>query len=69
MPPGGAGDLDFLGKNPGDPGSWYEGITSIFVLLYHHPALWAARRSRRVHKAYAQLWGTPTSGPPSTRPA
>lgn len=49
---------EFLGKDPADPESWYRDIRSIFVLLYHHPALWAARRSRRIHKAYAQIWGT-----------
>jgi ectoine hydroxylase-related dioxygenase (phytanoyl-CoA dioxygenase family) len=25
---------------------------------YHHPSLEAARRSPRIHKAFAQLWGT-----------
>ena len=28
------------------------------VQLFQHPALEAARRSARIHKAFAQLWGT-----------
>jgi hypothetical protein len=49
---------EFLGKDATEPETWYGGITSIFVLLFHHPALWANRRSVRIHKAYAQIWGT-----------
>jgi hypothetical protein len=49
---------DFAGKDPDDPDTWYQGVRTIFILLYHHPALWVARRSRRIHKAYAQIWGT-----------
>ncbi len=48
----------FIGKDPDDAERWHEGITSIFVHLYDHPALWAARRSPRIHKAYSQVWGT-----------
>ena len=49
---------EFLGQDPNDPESWHADKTSIFVPLYHHPALWANRRSKRIHKAYSQLWGT-----------
>lgn len=49
---------EFVGGDPKDPDTWYEGRSSIFVPLYHHPALWANRRAPRVHKAYAQVWGT-----------
>jgi hypothetical protein len=54
---------EFIGKDPDDPDTWHAGTTGIFVPLYHHPALWANRRSRRIHKAYAQLWGTPDLWP------
>lgn len=42
-----------------DPTTWYGGRTNqIMVQLFQHPALDVARRSARVHKAFAQLWGT-----------
>jgi hypothetical protein len=37
------------------PDSWYVG--DIWVLLAHHPALWANRNSPRIHTAFAQVWG------------
>lgn len=45
---------------PDDRESWYrgEGRHGIMVELIQHPALAATRRSPRIHKAYAQLWGT-----------
>lgn len=45
---------------PDDPDSWYRAARTngIMVQLFQHPALEAARRSARVHKAFAQLWGT-----------
>ena len=49
---------EFLGKDPDDPDTWYVGTRSIFVPLYHHPALWTNRKSLRVHKAFSQVWGT-----------
>lgn len=42
-----------------DPESWYRGGQSIMIQAYQHPAFEANRRAMRVHKAYAQLWGTP----------
>lgn len=44
---------------PDDPASWY-GPRSNGIMIQHFqdPALEAARQSPRVHKAYAQLWGT-----------
>ena len=45
-----------LGASPDDPDSWYD-AGSIWVPIYQHPALEVARRSPRVHKAFAQLWG------------
>lgn len=52
---------DVLGMDPDDPADWT--VTSPllqcgFVDLFRHPALDANRRSRRIHKAFAQLWGT-----------
>ncbi|WP_260580706.1 phytanoyl-CoA dioxygenase family protein [Sphingopyxis sp. PET50] len=45
--------------SPGDPESWYGAQTNgIMVPHFQHPALEAARRSPRVHKAFAQLWGS-----------
>lgn len=51
---------DTLGARPDDQATWY-GTSSegIMVGLYQHPALELARRSPRIHKAFAQLWGTP----------
>jgi len=44
---------------PDDPDSWYaRNDHGIMVQCFQHPALEAARRSPRVHKAFAQLWGT-----------
>ncbi len=47
------------GAVPDDPASWYgERTNGIMVQHFQHPALEAARRSPRIHKAFAQLWGT-----------
>lgn len=37
------------------PGSWYK--EGLWIPLAHHPALWANRNSRRIHAAFAQIWG------------
>lgn len=48
-----------LDARPDDPASWYAPRThGIMVQLFQHPCLEPARRSPRVHKAFAQLWGT-----------
>lgn len=49
---------EFLGMNADEPSTWYEkpigkGIMNEF---YHHPALEENRRSRRIKKAFAQIW-------------
>lgn len=50
---------EHLGMSPENPGSWYsEATQGIMVQLFRHPALDANRRSRRIHRAFAQLWGT-----------
>lgn len=44
---------------PEDPDSWYDHAPSnTMVQLFQHPAFDANRRSPRIHKAFAQLWGT-----------
>ena len=48
-----------LGASPDDRESWYgRGLQGIMVQHFQHPALDTARRSPRIHKAFAQLWGT-----------
>jgi hypothetical protein len=41
-----------------EPESWYGPHLGIMVQLFQNPAFEANRRAIRVHKAYAQLWGT-----------
>lgn len=42
-----------------DPRSWYgERTNGIMIQHFQHPAQEAVRRSARIHKAFAQLWGT-----------
>ena len=51
--------LDHLGARLDEPESWYQhGRQSIMVQYFQHPAFEANRRSPRIHKAFAQLWGT-----------
>jgi hypothetical protein len=49
---------DFLDASADNEASWYrpERRQGIMVQLFRHPALEPARRSMRVHKAFAQLW-------------
>jgi hypothetical protein len=48
-----------LAASPDDPQSWYgKASQGIMVQLFQHPALEPARRSARIHKAFAQLWGS-----------
>jgi len=50
---------DHLGAHPDNPKTWYRGGNhSIMVQYFQHPAFEANRHSRRIHKAFAQLWGT-----------
>ena len=50
---------EVVGGEPADPASWYgyRG-NGIMVQHFQHPALDVARTSPRIHKAFAQLWGT-----------
>jgi Phytanoyl-CoA dioxygenase (PhyH) len=53
---------DHVGADPASPESWYAvsgpTIHGIMVELIQHRALDANRRAARIHKAFAQLWGT-----------
>jgi len=45
--------------DPDAPASWYGPRTNgIMIQHFQHPAMDVPRRSMRVHKAFAQLWGT-----------
>jgi hypothetical protein len=48
-----------LGASPDDPETWYRRSDhGIMVQYFQHPAFEAIRRAPRIHKAFAQLWGT-----------
>ncbi|MGY4396523.1 hypothetical protein ACVWZA_001703 [Sphingomonas sp. UYAg733] len=49
-----------VGGQAGDPDSWYSGPRENGIMIQHfqHPAQAAIRRSPRILKAFAQLWGT-----------
>lgn len=49
-----------LAMSPHDPASWYSKPIGQGMMMdfYHHPTLRENRRSPRIHKAFAQLWGT-----------
>jgi hypothetical protein len=48
-----------LDADPDDPETWYRpNDHGIMVQYFQHPAFEAVRRSPRIHKAFAQLWGT-----------
>jgi len=50
---------EHVGAAPDDPESWYGANDhGIMVQYFQHPAFDAARTSPRIHKAFAQLWGT-----------
>jgi hypothetical protein len=50
---------EFLGADPAHPDTWYGNKygKSIWVPLLRHPAFLANRKSPRLVKAFAQLWG------------
>lgn len=59
---------DFTGARPDDPDSWYvPNERGIMLQLFQHPAFEANRRSPRIHKAFAQLWGTADLWPTTDR--
>jgi ectoine hydroxylase-related dioxygenase (phytanoyl-CoA dioxygenase family) len=52
--------LQHVGAIENDPSTWYSAPRDhgIMQQLFRHPALDVNRTSRRIHKAFAQLWGT-----------
>lgn len=46
--------LEHAGMDLRRPDSWYAG--ALWILLAHHPALWANRQAGRIHTAFAQIW-------------
>lgn len=50
---------DALGASEENEASWYhKGHANIMVQLFQSPVFEKNRRSLRIHKAFAQLWGT-----------
>ncbi|OGS80411.1 MAG: mitomycin antibiotics/polyketide fumonisin biosynthesis protein [Gallionellales bacterium GWA2_59_43] len=49
---------EHLGMAPDNPDSWYGGQHTFWVSMFQHPALNKNRASRRIRKAFEQLWGT-----------
>src|SRR5262249_53948065 len=50
---------DHVGARPDEDETWYrQRNNGIMVQFFQHPAFAANRRSPRIHKAFAQLWGT-----------
>ncbi|WP_216593891.1 phytanoyl-CoA dioxygenase family protein [Thioflavicoccus mobilis] len=49
---------EFLGKDPKRPETWYDTEHLFWTPLFRHPALDRNRASPRIHKAFAQVWGT-----------
>ncbi|MGA7788312.1 MAG: phytanoyl-CoA dioxygenase family protein [Xanthobacteraceae bacterium] len=48
-----------IGAAPDAPATWYRSSDhGIMVQYFQNPAFEAVRRSPRIHKAFAQLWGT-----------
>jgi hypothetical protein len=57
-----------LGGRADDPDSWYiPNDHGIFVQFFQHPAFTAVRQCPRIHKAFAQLWGTADVWPATDR--
>jgi hypothetical protein len=54
----GAAIWDFLGIDPKNPETWYDGTHMFWVPLFRHPALNKNRAAPRIRKAFEQLWGT-----------
>jgi hypothetical protein len=51
---------EVLGMDPNDAATWYQKPIGkgIMMEFYHHPTLLANRQSKRIQKAFAQLWQT-----------
>jgi len=51
----------YLDMNKNDPSTWYKSHDDrqgIMVQLFQHPVLQTNRESKKIRKAYEQLWGT-----------
>ncbi|MBH8568217.1 phytanoyl-CoA dioxygenase family protein [Hymenobacter negativus] len=51
---------EVLGMAPDDPATWYEKPIGKGIMMdfYHHPTLLENRQSKRIQKAFVQLWQT-----------
>lgn len=51
---------DFLEMNPNNAETWYHSVKTqgIMVQSFHHKAFRRNRLSKRIHKAFAQIWET-----------
>ncbi|MBR9998486.1 MAG: phytanoyl-CoA dioxygenase family protein [Cyclobacteriaceae bacterium] len=59
---------EFEEKDPDDPSTWYrpphreiemkELVNSGMVEMYHHQHLWDNRQYQKIHKIFADIWGT-----------
>ncbi|HEY6843646.1 MAG TPA: phytanoyl-CoA dioxygenase family protein [Thermoanaerobaculia bacterium] len=60
---------EHIGADPANPDTWYtrRNMQGIMVQFFQHPAFDAARTSARIHKAFAQLWGTADLFPTTDR--
>lgn len=59
---------EHLGARPDVPDTWYlPNDHGIMVQYFQHPSFVANRRSPRIHKAFAQLWGTADLWPTTDR--
>ncbi|WP_230688027.1 phytanoyl-CoA dioxygenase family protein [Hymenobacter ruricola] len=49
-----------LGMDPNDAATWYQKPIGKGIMMdfYHHPTLLVNRQSKRIQKAFAQLWQT-----------
>jgi len=58
-----------VGADPENPETWYSrrNMQGIMVQMFQDPAFERARTSPRIHKAFAQLWGTPDLFPTCDR--
>ncbi len=50
--------LAHVGADLNNPDSWYTDRRSIMVQYFQHPAFDANRYAPRIHKAFAQIWGS-----------
>ena len=59
---------DHLGARPENPDSWYvPNDHGIMVQYFQNPAFTAVRQCPRIHKVFAQLWGTADLWPSTDR--